>query len=662
MESEIDFAPLLLVSALAFLIPLATHRLSGGTIPSVVGEIGAGIIFGQTLLGVIEPNAWLEFLSLFGFAYLMFLSGLEVDIGLLTRPLGGAWYKPLAVLKHPLVAGTGLLALILVATALVLWGLNEWGQINDFALLLFVLSATSVGVMVPVLKLRQESGAYGQTLLVAGFLVEFVAIVAIGIIVAIDREGLGLEAALLLALPGAFAALLLLARQSRRRLPQFVALLTELAHASSQIQIRGALALLVVFVVLSQVVGTELVLGAFFAGLALTILTPRQGSSMRVKLDALGYGFFIPVFFITAGASIDLEAVTRAGSSTILIPAVLGAGIVVKALPALLTLSPGFGLRRSLAGGMLLTANLSIILAATTVAVETERIDEGTSAVLLILAIVSTALAPIAFNFFYPTVRMEKISRAIVVGAGATGSEMARRLLHSGLAVTVIDITAKALAPLAAIGCETMTGDARDPSIIGRAAPRYAELAVIAISDPDLAYGSALALRQHNADLRIVTLVRDPDPRLESLDVEVHRMGTAAALTLEGAVLRPSLFFALGGGSYGALEEVVLRDPELAERPLFDLELPGSVRVILILRDGSLIIPEGDSELRLEDRVTLGGEPAAVREAYRMFSGRDLEPPRLAAAGLTDTPPPVNRTVPDSAIERVENEANQQQH
>jgi len=661
VESEIDFAPLLLVSALAFFIPLITHRLSGGALPSVVGEIGAGIIFGQTLFGVIEPNIWLEFLSLFGFAYLMFLSGLEVDIGLLTRPLSGAWYKPGAALKHPLVAGAGLLALVLGATALVLWGLKEWGKVDDFELLLFVLSATAVGVMVPVLKQRQEAGAYGQTLLVAGFLVEFVAIVAIGIIVAIDREGLGLEAALLLALPAAFLALLFAARQSRR-FPEILSMLRELAHASSQIQIRGALALLIVFVVLSQVVGTELVLGAFFAGLALTILTPHHGSSMRVKLDALGYGFFIPVFFITAGATIDLEAVTRAGSSAVLIPAFLGTGLVVKLIPALFMLSAGFGLRRALAGGMLLTANLSIILAATTVAVETERIDEGTSAALLILAIVSTAVAPIAFNFLIPRGREEKITRAIVVGAGSTGVEMAKRLFRGGLAVTVIDIDPEALAPLAEVGCETIAGDARNPSIIGRAAPRYAELSVIATRDPELAYDVVLGLRQHNANLRIVTLVRDSDPRLESLGVEIHRLGSAAAVALEGAVLRPSLFFALGGGSYGALEEVVLRDPALTERPLFDLNLPGGVRVILILRDGSLIIPEGDTELQLEDRVTLGGEPTVVREAYRMFSGHELEPPDPDAAALSTAPAPVTRSVPDSAIERIERDAGGRSH
>ena len=656
MESEIDFAPLWLVSALAFLIPLVTHRLSGGALPSVVGEIGAGIIFGQTLFGVIDQNIWLDFLSLFGFAYLMFLSGLEVDIGLLTRPLGGAWYKPAAALKHPLVAGTGLLALILSATALVLWGLSEWGKVDDFVLLLFVLSATAVGVMVPVLKQRQEAGTYAQTLLVAGFLVEFVAIVAIGIIVAIDREGLGLEAAFLLALPGAFLLLLLGARQSRR-FPALLLMLRDLAHASSQIQIRGALALLVVFVVLSQVVGTELVLGAFFAGLALTILTPRHGSSMRVKLDALGYGFFIPIFFITAGATIDLEAVTRAGSSAVLIPAFLAAGLVVKLLPALFLLSAGFGLRRAFAGGMLLTANLSIILAATTVAVETDRIDEGTSAALLILAIVSTAVAPIAFNFLIPTARDEKLSRAIVVGAGSTGGEMAKRLFRGGLAVTVIDIDPEALAPLTAIGCETVEGDARNPSTIGRAAPRYAELAVIATPDPELAYDAVLGLRRHNANLRIVTLVRDPDPRLESLGVEIHLLGAAAAVALEGAVLRPSLFFALGGGSYGALEEVVLRNPALTGRPLFDLVLPGGVRVVLVLRDGSLIIPEGDTELYLEDRVTLGGEPPAVREVFRMFSGHELEPPRLDAGVMAHAPAPVTRAVPDSAIERVEREA-----
>lgn len=166
MASEIDFAPLLLVSALAFLIPLAVHRLSGGKMPSVVGEILAGVVFGSSVLGIIEDNVWLEFLSLFGFAYLMFLAGLEVDVALLMRPLGRRRLHPRVALRHPLVAGVLLLVSILGVTAAGVVLVNEWGKEDDFPLLFLVLSATAVGIMVPVLKERGGLGGYAQVLLV----------------------------------------------------------------------------------------------------------------------------------------------------------------------------------------------------------------------------------------------------------------------------------------------------------------------------------------------------------------------------------------------------------------------------------------------------------------------------------------------------------------
>ncbi len=624
MEPEIDFAPLLLVSALAFLIPLVTHRISGGKVPSVVGEIVAGIVFGGSLLGVIDENVWLEFLSLFGFAYLMFLAGLEVDTPLLLRPLGPLWYKPAVALRHPLVAGILLLALFVAAAAGGVLFLNEIGQIEDVALLTFVFSAAAVGVMVPVLKEREELGAFAQVLLVAGFLVEFAAIVAIGIITAIDRDGLGVEALLLLVLPAAFLLLLGLGQRGKTQFPGLVALMTELAHASSQIRIRGALALLVIFVVLSQVVGTELVLGAFFAGLALTILSPRQGSMMRVKLDAIGYGFFIPIFFITVGASLDLGALGDSTEAALLIPAFLILGILSKLIPALLVLWPAFGLRRATAGGMLLTANLSIILAAVTVAKESGRLDEATSAALLVLALLSTAIAPLGFSNILPRRRREETGHAILVGAGWAGADLAPRLYRAGLNVSVIDQDEAVLEPLREIGCETIVGDARDRAVLAAGRPQGAEVAVIAIEDRELTYDVALHLRDMARDLRIVTWVHEEEPRLAALDVETHLVGTATATALEGVVLLPGLFHALESAESAALEEAVVRNPAFIDVPLYDLPLPGGVRVILLTRDGALIIPEGETELQILDRVTLGGEPPAVREAFTLLSGRTL--------------------------------------
>ena len=475
MASEIDFAPLLLVCALAFLIPLLVHRVSGGAMPSVVGEILAGVVFGSSVLGIIEDNVWLEFLSLFGFAYLMFLAGLEVDVALLMRPLGRRRLYPRVALRHPLVAGVLLLVSILAVTAGGVALINDWGKADDFPLLFLVLSATAVGIMAPVLKERGGLGGYAQVLLVAGFLVEFVGIVGIGIVAAIDRGGLGVEALLLLALPAVFVLLLLSVRHGSTRVPELAGMMSELAHASSQIQIRGALALLVIFVVLSQVVGTELVLGAFFAGLALAILSPKHGSSMRIKLDALGYGFFIPIFFITVGATLDLSALGEGADAALLIPAFLLIGLLAKLLPGLLILWPAFGPRRAAAGGVLLSANLSLVLAAITIAEDSGRFEEATSAALLVLALVTTAAAPLGFNALLPRRGAAARARAIVVGASDTGRYVALRLHREGMTVVVVDRDAAALAPLAQAGCRTVVGDARDAAIIARVRPEISE-------------------------------------------------------------------------------------------------------------------------------------------------------------------------------------------
>jgi Kef-type K+ transport system membrane component KefB/Trk K+ transport system NAD-binding subunit len=644
VEAEIDFAPLLLVSALAFLIPLVTHRLSAGAMPSVVGEILAGVAFGSSVLGVIEENVWLDFLSLFGFAYLMFLAGLEVDVPLLMRPLGRRWMHPQVALRHPLVAGVLLLVLILAVAAVGVVLVNAWGKEDDFALLFFVLSATAVGVMAPVLKERDGLGPYAQVLLVAGFLVEFVGIVAIGIIAAIDRDGVGLEALLLLALPAAFALLLYGARHSQTRLPELAQLMSELAHASSQIQIRGALALLVMFVVMSQVVGTELVLGAFFAGLALTILSPKQGSSMRVKLDALGYGFFIPIFFITSGATLDLGALGESTDAALLIPVFLTIGILAKVVPGLIVLWPAFGPRRAGAGGVLLSANLSLILAALTIAEGSGRLEEATSAALLVLALVTTAVAPLGFNKLLSRQPVEARGRAIVVGAGDTGHYVAMRLYHAGLAVVMIDLDEESLSPLGQAGCSTVVGDARMGEVVAMARPEISEVAVIAVSDANDVYLIARGLRAAARDLRIVTWRPEADRRLEELEVDAYLQGRATAVALAGAVLRPGLFQALGSEDFGGLEEVTVRNPHATGIALRDLELPGGARVILILRQNELVIPEADTVLELLDHVTLGGEDVAVAEAFRLIGGRRLVRPAapVRAEELGGAPAPLD--------------------
>ena len=379
-----------------------------------------------------------------------------------------------------------------------------------------------------------------------------------------------------------------------------------------------ALTVLVMFVVLSQVAGTELVLGAFLAGLALTILSPKHGSSMRVKLDAMGYGFFVPIFFITAGASIDIDAIFAETGTLLLVPAFVAVAMVAKVVPVWLVLWPACGLRRALAAGVLISTNLSLILAAGAIALELDLIDDAVNGALIVVALITTAIAPPVFSRLLGPPADDAVSRAILIGAGDTGAEIASRLRAAGMEVTAIDTEEAALRGLAEIGCQTIVGDATDRLVLAQADLDGAEAAVIAVTDRERTVEVARGLREANNGLRIVTWVAEPDPRLEALEVDTYWQKMANATALTGAVLRPGLFHALSDGE-SDLSETVLTDDALDGTMIADLGLPGGVRILLITREGSALVAEGDTVLRLRDRLTLVGDVGAMDEARRMF-------------------------------------------
>lgn len=613
MEPSVDFTPLLLVSALAVLVPFVSWRLTGGMLPAVVGEVLVGIIFGRPLLGIIEPNEWLTFLALFGFAYLMFLSGLEINLGAIARRPGDRWWIPSVALRQPLISGLILLALVAFATWACLVGLDRVGLIESeqIPILLFILMATAVGVVVPVLKDRPDLGGLSQPLLVGGFMLEFAAIVGVGVVAALEREGIGWRFFLLLAIPSALALLLWAANYGGGRFPVLPRTMHELAQTSSQLKIRAALALLVMFVALSQVVGVELVLGAFMAGLAATVISPRHGSILRVKLDALGYGFFVPIFFIYSGATLDLGAVFDSWDHFLLAPLLLLIAFAAKMAPALLGLAPAFGLRRGLAGGALLSANLSLVLAAGAIAEELHIIDAGQHGALLLMALLTTVIAPPLFAWLAgrPDARPRR-GAILLFGGGPLADALAERLSEAGRSV----IRASADAPT------EHTADA--------------EAAVITDApSPEQTAQLARALRAGDPELRIIAWSEAQQQQLEALEVESYSAAEVALWTLESAVLRPGLGGALRDPDSG-LAEVIMRNPQLHGEPLRGIALPGGVRVLVMLRGGEAIIPDGDTPLYLHDRVTLAGDPEEAAEAGDLLSDPTASTPLNALRRL----------------------------
>ena len=475
-----------------------------------------------------------------------------------------------------------------------------------------------MGVVVPVIKDRPDLGRISQSLLIGGFLFEFVAIVGVGVVAALEREGIGWRMFLLLAIPAALGLLVWTTRVGSGWFPIIPRTMHELAQTSAQLKIRASLALLVVFVALSQVVGTELVLGAFMAGLAVTVVSPQHGSSLRGKLDALGYGFFVPIFFIHAGATLELGAVFDSVDSLILVPALLVVAFLSKMIPSLLALAPAWGLRSGLAGGSLLGANLSLVLAAGAIAHHLGLIDSGLHGALLLMALLTTVFAPLLFSAIAGRTPEQEDGHTLIVGGGELAETLAARLMAGGRRVIVLDRDPNAAVRWAPLGVESVVGDPLDALTLISVRLLQTDVAVIVDSDdPDLIVDYTRSMRRVHPTLRVVTWVSEPDSQFDHLEVEAYALSDVTALALEEAVLRPGLHAARSDPESG-LVEVEMLNTELDGQTLREINFEGDVRVLVVMREGESSVATGDTSIFLHDRLTLAGEPSAVA----LMSGR----------------------------------------
>jgi Kef-type K+ transport system membrane component KefB len=371
----------LLVFALgAFTIPMLCRRIG---LPAAVGEILFGIAVGPHLLGWLEPSGFTSFLSEFGLAFLMFLAGLELD------------FPRLESQSRRRLAIGGSVPLLLFALALgatVLLGLPPF--------MALILGAVSLGIPLATLReLKMLRSAVGQNAIFVGSLAEFLTIVLLTgfeMYVRIGLSGLLLEEMSKLALVFFAAyALLVVLRTALWWWPHgFARLVAE--HDPSEAAVRASMAMMLVFVALASLMGVESILGAFIAG-ALVAFVVRDKHVLEAKMSSLGFGFFVPLFFISVGANFDVRLVTELS----VLPAVallFAASLGCKLLGSLPLVGAGMRLREVAAMGLLLSAPLSLLVVIANVGVHAHVIDEATAAAVVLLAIVSAVISPWLFR------------------------------------------------------------------------------------------------------------------------------------------------------------------------------------------------------------------------------------------------------------------------
>ncbi len=380
---NVSFSGLLIVAVVAFAAPLLLGLSPARRLPSVVVEIVAGIIIGPSVLGWVKVDLPISILSLVGLAFLLFLAGLEVELDRLKGRL-------------LLFVGGGFLLSFGLAL-LVGYGFSAAGQVKSPLLVAILLSATSLGVVIPLLKDAGESTSdYGQLVIAGATIADFGAIILLSLFFSREATSTGTKLVLLgsfVLLAIAFAFAVLRVERSMR----FSPVLLRLQDTTAQIRVRGAFMLLAAFVALAEGFGLEVILGAFLAGVILRLVDRDRMMThpqFRQKLEAIGFGVFIPIFFVTTGIRFDLAALFASASTILLVPLFLLALLLVRGIPALLY-RPLTDTRRTIVAGLLQAISLPFIVAASQIGMELGLLTKATGAALITAGLLSVILFPI---------------------------------------------------------------------------------------------------------------------------------------------------------------------------------------------------------------------------------------------------------------------------
>jgi len=379
---DVSFLNLFIVCLIAAAAPLALGFAPRLRLPSVILEIVAGIVLGPSVLGWVKIDLPVQILALIGLAFLLFLSGLEID----AHRLRGRLLR-LALLGYLITLALG------VPIGL---GFHAIGWVRSPLLLAIALSATSLGLIEPVLKdARQSDGEVGQTAIVAATVADFSAILLLSLFFSASGGSTGSRLVLVIA----FAVLvgitgLVVSRAGRSM--RLGAVLLRLQDTTAEIRVRFAVVLLIAFTALAERFGLESILGAFLAGVVVSIVDRDSASHprFRTKLEAIGFGFLIPVFFISSGIRLDLKGLLDNPSALLRVPIFLLALLLVRGIPALLYVR-GLGRRSAIAAGLLQATSLPFIVTATQIGVQLGRISPVTAAALVFAGLLSVLIFPV---------------------------------------------------------------------------------------------------------------------------------------------------------------------------------------------------------------------------------------------------------------------------
>ena len=621
---DIPFAPLLVIVAIAWLVPMLSSLFRLDKIPTVILEILAGYFIGKYLLNLMPEDSFeiLEFLSLTGFIFLMFLSGLEID----TDQIRAAFPRIMTYkrfINNPLFTGISIFLLTLALSYITAMVASRFVDVKNLWYFSLIMVTSSVGVILPVLKNRGENNTrYGQMIIIAAALADIFSIILFTFTAFIIEHGFKVELLLIIIL---FAAFYIFYRIGGRitQVSLFKKILFQLSHAASQIKVRGTILVILVFVVIAQYIGEEVVLlGAFLAGILLSMFLHKGRSLLIIKLDGMGFGFFIPIFFIMVGAQFDPAALLEFDNSLwffliFLVVTLYG----VKIIPALLW-ARLFGIKKAITGGVLLASRLSLIIAASKIGLDLGIISPGINACFIIMAVVTCFISPIIFNHFSPDSKTTG-DRVIIVGGSSTGVLLARRLKINEKKSVIIERKYSRVKEILNKGLDAVHGDGRNYRVYEKLGLKSTNYVVALTESEEKNFKICQLVRNNLQHERVITQANSNsfENKLRQLEVEYLDKRRVIASTIENLILRPTTYHALieSFDNY-TLADIKVTNPRVDGQKVKDIIFHQDGSLMLLKRGNEMEVPHGDTHLYLGDTLTIIGSETAIDDFKDKFT------------------------------------------
>ncbi|HBC4679204.1 TPA: monovalent cation:proton antiporter family protein [Staphylococcus aureus] len=603
-----EFLSLVIVVLAAFLTPIIVNRLNINFLPVVVAEILMGIVIGNSFLNIVERDSILNILSTLGFIFLMFLSGLEIDFKAFKKDKRARQGQndESSIPGHLNLALT-VFAFIMIISILLAYVFKWLGLVDDVLLMVIIISTISLGVVVPTLKeMNIMRTTIGQFILLVAVLADLVTMILLTVYGTINGQG-GSTIWLIGILVVFTAISYILGVQFKR-----MSFLQKLMDGTTQIGIRAVFALIILLVALAEGVGAENILGAFLAGVVVSLLNPDE--EMVEKLDSFGYGFFIPIFFIMVGVDLNIPSLIKEPKLLIIIPILIVAFIISKLIPVMF-IRRWFDMKTTIASAFLLTSTLSLVIAAAKISERLNAISAETSGILILSAVITCVFVPIIFKKLFPV--PDEFNRKIEVSL--IGKNQLTIPIAQNLTSQLYDVTLyyrKDLSDRRQLSDDITMIEIADyeQDVLERLGLFDRDIVVCATNDDDINRKVAKLAKTHQVE-RVICRLESTTDDTELVDsgIEIFSSYLSNKILLKGLIETPNMLNLLSNVET-SLYEIQMLNYKYENIQLRNFPFGGDIIFVRIIRNNESIVPHGDTQLRYGDRLIVTGAKEYVDE------------------------------------------------